>query len=113
MAWQKNGSYGTTELRVDELAVLGPIGTKTPYTETIVRIVRLNDEPNPRVDIRQFKTTKDYTGWAKGASLTLEQYAEFKALIGRIDAALAEELLHRQQSAMKPIPTPGGGRDPS
>jgi hypothetical protein len=77
------------EFKFEVLADLGTIGTPTQYTAMHVRVGVLNEETAPRVDVRQYKQTRFYTGWARGASLTLEQYEDLKQRIPQIDAAIA------------------------
>jgi hypothetical protein len=81
MAYRKNREY-----KVEELVEFDPI----PTTDTVSlrsRILLLEGEGKPRIDVRQYVTSGSYTGWTpKGLCLTETQA---KLVIQRLQEAVA------------------------
>lgn len=72
---------------VVELAEFPPLCTG-PHATLRLRIVRLGDDPTPRVDVRKYVTTRRYTGWSSGISLTLGQLEALEARLSQVKAEL-------------------------
>jgi hypothetical protein len=70
-----------------------PSLSNTAFSEKHLRVVRFNKDPKPRVDVRNYVESKRFTGWTKGASLTLEELEAFEQVVPALKAALrAHEL---------------------
>jgi hypothetical protein len=90
MACSGGGENVRKELKIAEIQEFEPID-KTDTTRVRVRLVRYNEEKEPRLDVRTFVETARFTGWTtKGVALPVGQYRALKALIPLIDQGLRE-----------------------
>jgi hypothetical protein len=60
---------------------------RIPKNETTAIVIREAEwKGSKRIDIREYVTTKTYTGWSKsGLSVPLEKFQEFKDAISKIE----------------------------